>query len=382
MPARMHVPTARYTHPDLPKYREDPYSLESEVLYDLWRRNTLIGASVAMIQQDNDDKAKVRRKKDRKEAIIAVLLFIFVCCIAAPVAMIGLFAIIPDTSHKHTSLFSHKPPYKTREISGFTVRDKAGEYYEHQTELIFTREEREKGAAGGTDFSFLWDVVDGFDENAKIFDDPDISYKIGPSDEGWRRFTIRCKNFTGDRRLTAKFIYPANALVVRNDPHGYYRWDVDAYTNEDIPELNRVMTKLESPYDCADWIKENIAYGSVSASPQIAASTFRSGKGDCDDIAILFCYMVKRLFPKTEPRVVEGWTTGSRDHANALIHTDSGWLMLDPSFSNVKLGVFDFGPFVPSGRISVPFNITDANGDYVKPGGLSAAFGKGTVREM
>jgi hypothetical protein len=295
------------------------------------------------------------------------LLLLSVCCIAAPLSAIGLLAILPDSPYKLISQAQHKPSYRTREISGFTVRDKMGEYYEHKVELIFTKK---GGAAGSVDFSFLWDVADGFDESAVAFNNPDVTYEVGPPDDGWRRLTVRCKNFDGDQRLTAKFIYPADALVVRDSPQGYYRWDVDTYTNEEIPELNRVMAALKSPYACADWIKNNIAYATVSDAPQFAAATFRSGKGDCDDIAILFCYMMKRLFPKTQPRVVEGWTTGSRYHANALIRTDSGWLMLDPAFSDVKSGVFDFGPFVPSSRISAPFNVTDEDGRAIKSGRL------------
>jgi hypothetical protein len=332
-----------------------------------------------MIRHDNDNRQKAGKREERKETVVAVLLLIFVCFIVAPVAMIGLLAVIPDTSYKHASQSLHKRSYKTREISGFTVRDKSGEYYEHRAELLLTKE---KDAEDSMDFSFLWDVVDGFDESAVTFNDPDVTYKVGPADEGWRRLTIRCKDFDRDQRLIAKFIYPADALVVRDAPPGYYRWDIDAHTDEEIPELNRAMAALESPYACADWIKNNITYDTVSEAPQIAADTFRSGKGDCDDIAILFCYMVKRLFPKTEPRVVEGWTTGGRYHANALIRTGSGWLMLDPSFSDVKSGVFDFGPFVPSGRISVPFNITDASGLAVTSDGPDVAFGKGTVSKM
>ncbi|MDR1292665.1 MAG: transglutaminase-like domain-containing protein [Clostridiales Family XIII bacterium] len=332
-----------------------------------------------MIRYDNDDKRKAGKSEERKEALIVAFLLIFVCCIVAPIAIIGLLAIIPDTSYKHGAQPFHRLSYKTREISGFTVRDKAGEYYEHQAEVIFTNE---GAAVGGVDFSFLWDVTGGFDEDAVIFDDPGVTYDVGPSDEGWRRLTVHCKDFDGDRRLNAKFIYPADALVVRDAPPGYYRWDVDDYTDEEIPALNREMTAFENPYACADWIKEHIKYGTVSDDPQIAAETFRGGKGDCDDIALLFCYMVKRLFPETEPRVVEGWTTKGRYHANALIRTDSGWLMLDPAFSDVKFGVFDFGPFVPSSRISVPFDITDENGFAVTPGGLSASFGKGTVKKM
>jgi hypothetical protein len=329
--------------------------------------------------RNNDDKLKARRREEWSEVIIALLLLLAVCCIAAPFSLFGLLAILPDTSYKHLSKSFNKPPYKTREISEFTVRDKVGEYYEYQSEIIFTKDE---SAASATDFSFIWDVVEGFDEDAVTFDDPDVTYKVGPADEGWRRLTVRCEAFDDSRSLTAKFIYPAEALVVRDTPHGYYRWDIDEYTDEEIPELNRSMATFKSPYACADWIKRNITYGNVSDVPQMAADTFRAGKGDCDDIAILFCYMVKRLFPKTDPHIVEGWTTGGRYHANALILTDSGWLMLDPSFSDVKSGVFDFGPFVPSGKISVPFNITDANGPATTSGGLSIVFGEGTVRKM
>jgi hypothetical protein len=331
-----------------------------------------------MIRHINEDKQKARKRAARKEAAIAVSLLVFVCCAAALIAMAGLLAILPDASYKHLSPFRCKPSYKTREISGVTVRDKSGEYYEHKAQLIFTRG---KGATSSMDFSFLWDVVEGFDEDAVTFDHPGVTYEVGPSDEGWRRLTIHCKGFDSDKRLTAKFIYPADALVMRDTPHGYYRWDLDEYTSKEIPELNRVMAALKSPYACAKWIKNNIAYGNISDSPQIAAETFRIGKGDCDDIAILFCYMVKRLFPKAEPRVVEGWTTGGRYHANALIHTDAGWLMLDPALSDVTSGAFDFGPFVPSSRISIPFDITDANGNPVSLGEFNVAFGKGTVNE-
>jgi hypothetical protein len=326
-----------------------------------------------------NDKQRTKEREEEKTAIIAALFLVSVCCVAAFVAIIGLLVILPDTPYKHISQALSKPPYKTREISGFTVRDKSDKYYEYQAELLFTKE---GNAADSLDFSFFWDIIAGFDEDAVTFDDPNVTYTVEPADEGWRRLTVHCKNFTGSRSLTAKFIYSAESLIVRDTPHGYYRWDIDAHTDEEIPELNREMATLESPYACANWIKNNITYETISEAPQTAAETFRAGKGDCDDIALLFCYMVRHLFPEAEPRIVEGWTTGGRYHANVLIHTDSGWLMLDPSFPDVKLGVFDFGPFAPSSRISVPFNITDESGHAVTSGGLSVMFGKGTVAEL
>jgi hypothetical protein len=328
-----------------------------------------------MKRYDDDNRRKTRKKKGSRAAKTVTLLMVFVCCVTIPILIIGLMAL-PNASYRQISRSFYKLSHRTNLVSGFTVRDKSGEYYEHTIELLFTRE---KGSTDDMDFSFLWDVVDGFDERAVTFDDPGATYEIGPAGPGLRRLTVHCKDLGKDQRLTAKFIYPAETLAVRKTPPGYYRWDLDAYTMEDIPELDRKMATLKSPLACASWIKQHISYQSVSEDPQTAAETFYSGKGDCDDLAILFCYMVKRLFPETTPRIVEGWTTEGRYHANALIHTDAGWLMLDPSVSSVEFGILDFGPFVPSSRISAPFNITDAKGHAVAPGGINAAFGKGTV---
>jgi hypothetical protein len=321
----------------------------------------------------------MKKPGGRKMIRLVAPLLIAACCVATPFATIGLLTFLTDTPYERAPESLYKLQFKTREISGFTVLDKSGEYYEHKAKLTFTHE---TGITGSMDFSFLWDVIDGFYESAVTFDHPNVTYDVGPADNGWRRLTIRCEGMDIGRILTARFIYPADALVVRDTPHGYYRWDLDEHMSENIPELNLTISELDDPYACADWINRNISYETVSESPQTAAKTFYSGKGDCDDIAILFCYMVKRMLPHSEPRVVEGWTTGGRYHANALIHTDSGWLMLDPSFSSVKFGVFDFGPFVPSGRISVPFHIRDAEGRALTDGELGAAFDSGTVKRM
>jgi hypothetical protein len=56
--------------------------------------------------------------------------------------------------------------------------------------------------------------------------------------------------------------------------------------------------------------------------------------------------------------------------------------MLDPSLSGTKFGVFDFDPFVPSGRMSMPFDIADEEGRIVTGAGLTAAFGEGTVMKL
>jgi hypothetical protein len=269
------------------------------------------------------------------------------------------------------------PRGDVRDVSGLTIRDKSGEYYEQEAELIFRNR---TGTTEKMNFSLIWDVAEGFDEKAVSFDRPDVAYDVAPVRGGWRRLTVRCKDMDGDGRLRARFVYPADAIAVNDDALGYYRWDLDAYMAEDIPGLDAAMTSFEDPYDCAGWIRRNIAYGNVSEEPQTAAGTFRSGKGDCDDVAILFCYMVTRRFPSMDPRVVEGWTTRGRYHANALLRTDGGWLMLDPFHPDAESGVFDFNPFVPSGRISTPFDITDADGNPVVKGGLGVAFGDATVR--
>jgi hypothetical protein len=233
-------------------------------------------------------------------------------------------------------------------------------------------------------FSFLWDVADGFDEDAVTFDKPGVSYEIlesGEAGEGWRRLVVHCEGIDTEGGLTARLRYSASALAVRDAAPGYYKWDIDAYTEESVPGLDAEIASFENPYACANWIKRNIVYESVSEEPQTAAETFKSGKGDCDDKAILFCYMVKRLFPEMEPRIVEGWTQSGDYHANIALRTDEGWLMLDPSMSSTKFGVFDFDPFAPASRISDPYRITDADGCGIEEGNLGIAFNGGMVRE-
>jgi hypothetical protein len=308
---------------------------------------------------------------------VLVSLVAAACCVAAAIGLVELLASLSGTSHSAIPQTFYSIFHDTQNVSGIVAIDKTGEYYEHDVELIFSDK---AGAARDVDFTFTWDVVGGFDEDAVTFDTPGVAYKVDPSKGGWRRVTVHCEDFDLSRSLTATLRYSAEALAVSDTPHGYFKWDVDEYTAKAIPELDEEIASFENIYACANWINQNIEYASVDADPQEAYETFHSRKGDCDDIAVLFCYMVKRLFPEMEPRVVEGWTTEGRYHANALIHTESGWLMLDPAASSVRFGVFDFKPFAPSSRISEPFQITDEEGRTAENGSLSAAFGSGTAR--
>jgi hypothetical protein len=142
------------------------------------------------------------------------------------------------------------------------------------------------------------------------------------------------------------------------------------------------MRSFKDIYACANWIQKHVSYETVVEDPQTAAETFRSGRGDCDDRALLFCYMVERLLPGMNPRIVEGWAEDGNYHANVELLTDEGWLMVDPSADSVRFGVFNFHPFVPSGAVSPPFNITDADGRAVANGGIGISFGSGTVRAL
>jgi predicted transglutaminase-like cysteine proteinase len=310
-------------------------------------------------------------------AKILVSLVAATCCVAAAIGLVELLASLSGTSHSAIPQTFYSIFHDTQDVSGIVAMDKTGEYYEHEVELIF---DDKTGAAHGADFSFTWDVVEGFDEDAVTFDAGGVKYKVGTPSDGWRRITVHCEGFDLSQSLTAKMRYSAEALEVSDTPYGYFKWDVDEYTDKAIPELDKEIASFENVYACANWINQNIEYESVDADPQEAWETYSSKMGDCDDIAVLFCYMVKRLFPEMEPRVVEGWTTGGRYHANAMIHTESGWLMLDPSAPSVKFGVFDFKPFAPSSRISEPFQITDEKGRTVENGSLSASFGNGTAR--
>jgi hypothetical protein len=328
-------------------------------------------------------------ERSRKAIRLGVQLMTVVCCMAAFAWAAEFFAHLSCTPYHSIPQSFYGTFHETQEISGLVARDKSKEIYEHETEFVFSnRAER----AGKMNFSFSWDAVEGFLEDEVTFDDPNVSCEIGPAGDtvegngtggrGWRRLTVRCRDFDPAKTLTAKLRYPADAIVVRDTAPGYYRWDLDLYIEEDIPELDREIASFQNPYACANWIRKNIRYENISSDPQTAAETFRSGRGDCDDIAILFCYMMKRLFPETTPRVVEGWTVEGGYHANAAMRTRGGWLTLDPIAPSVRFGVFDFKPFVPSGRISPPFRITDAEGDEVEEDSLGISFGEGTVRML
>jgi hypothetical protein len=267
----------------------------------------------------------------------------------------------------------------TREASGLLVRDRTGEYYELTTRFSFNNKTE---PAGSADFVFQWNVAEGFDEGAVVFDDPNVAYDVAESEDGWRTITVRCEGLNYGNGLTAKLRYPAEALAVRETAPGYYQWDLDALTEEDVPELNREIASFESLYDCANWIRRNIEYETVSDEPQTAAATFRGKRGDCDDIAVLFCYMAGRLSPETTPRVAEGWTTSGRYHANVLIRTGSGWVTLDPYVSSTQFGVFDIRPFVPSGHVSLPYDVKIAEGGAVEAGAVDGrAAGAGAVED-
>jgi hypothetical protein len=321
----------------------------------------------------------MRERKSQKTARMIVSFVAALCCVAVAIGIAESFTSLSGTSFSSILQAFYGISHDTREVSGIVARDKSDEYYEHEVELIFGDK---AGAARSMDFSFIWDVVEGFDEDAVIFDDPNVSCEIDPLRDGWRRITVRCEDFDLGKSLNAKLRYSAGALTVSDTAPGYFRWNLDEYTDTAILELDRQIMSFENIYACANWIRRNIEYESVNEDPREASDTFLSRKGDCDDIAVLFCYMVGRMFPEMEPRVVEGWTTEGRYHTNALIHTESGWLMLDPSTSSVKFGVFDFKPFAPSGLIYEPFQITDAEGRTAKDGSLSAEFGHGTVKSM
>jgi hypothetical protein len=233
--------------------------------------------------------------------------------------------------------------------------------------------------SGKISFSFKWDVVDGFDEATVIFDQPLITYEVAHLRDGWRRLTVHCDDIDIAQGLTAKLTYSADRLALRSAPPGYYKWDAGELTAPDIPALDDTIAALDSIYACADWIDKNISYETVAQDPQTAGETYRGKKGDCDDVAILFCYMVKKLHPGSDLRIVEGWTTDGRYHANVAMRTPRGWLMFDPLAGSMKFGILDFSPFVPSGRISVPFDITDARGRAIPAGALTTAFAHGTV---
>jgi hypothetical protein len=324
---------------------------------------------------------------------LGTMLLLSVSCIAAFAGIAEFLAYLSGTSYCYIPQAIYGIFHETREVSEFVARDRSGEYYEHETEFIFSNEAER---ADAMNFTFLWDVVDGFDEDAVFFNDPNVSYEVGPAGtssdkkapegnsangEGWRRLTIRCKNFNLSKPLTAIVRYPAGKIMVRDAAPGYYRWDLDLHTKETIPELDKVMSSFENPYACANWIRRNIMYKSLTREPQTAAETFRAKQGDCDDIALLFCYMVKRLFPEKTPRVVEGWTVERGYHANVALRDGVAWLTLDPTMPSVRLGAFDLNPFVPAGRLSLPFRITDVKGNAVEKGGIGISFGDGTVRE-
>jgi hypothetical protein len=306
-------------------------------------------------------------------------LVVLVCGVVAILGLLALMTHLAGTSYNSIPQAFYGMGHPTREVAGLVVRDKAGACYEYEVKLDF---ENKTGREGAVDFTFFWNVVEGFDEGAVVFDKPGVAYEVGPGDEGWRRLRVRCEGFDADGDLTATLRYPADALVLRDAVPGYYKWDLDEHTAEAIPELDSAMVSHENLYACANWIRRNIAYDNHEKDPQTAEETFREGTGDCDDIAILFCYMVQRLFPEMTPRVVEGWTVDGRYHANVVVRTGEGWLMLDPSVSSSKFGVFDFKPFVPSGRVSVPFDVTAEGGDAVGKDVVGIAFGGGTVREV
>jgi hypothetical protein len=311
--------------------------------------------------------------------VSAVVYVILICCVVSSFAASAILIYLSNTSYDFIPQRFYGITHPTRDVAGLVMCDKTGEYYEHETRLVF---ENNTGFANEMDFSFRWDVVDGFDENAVVFNNPDVTYEVGDADKGWRRLTVSCKGLNVGEGLTAKLRYPANVIALRDTIPGYYKWDLDSYTNETIAELDDVMVSFGNIYACANWIKRNISYEIVTGGPKTAAETFRSGSGDCDDIAILFCYMVERLFPETEPRVVEGWTTEGAYHANVVVCTDEGWLMLDPSMPSARFGVFDFNPFVPSGRVSAPFGIATADGRVVESGGIDIGFAGGTVSNV
>jgi hypothetical protein len=359
----------------------------------------------------------------QKATRLGTMLMLSVSCMVAFAGISEFLAYLSGTSYCYIPQSIYGIFHETREVSELVTRARPGEYYEHETEFVFSNK---TGREGAVNFTLLWDVVDGFDENAVVFDAPNISYRVGPAGaagaradretepgsirgetegedadkagaekvgaekedaekvgaegKGWRRLTIRCRDFDPSGTLTALLRYPADKIAVRDTAPGYYRWDLDLHIKEDIPELDQTMASFENPYACANWIKRNIRYKSLSREPQTAAETFRAGEGDCDDIALLFCYMVKRLFPERTPRVVEGWTVDGGYHANVAMRADDEWLTFDPAMSSVRFGVFDLKPFVPSGRVSPPLYITDAKGNAVEDGDIDVIFGAGTVR--
>jgi hypothetical protein len=288
----------------------------------------------------------------------------------------GVLTSLSGSSYHRIPQTLYSVAHSTREASGIVINDKAGEFYEYEAELVFENRAAYDGKVG---FTFFWDVVAGFDEEAVTFNVAGVSYSVGESRDGWRMLKIRCEGVNAEDTLKAKLVYSAEALMLRDTEPGYYKWELDALTETRIPELEEEMASFKTPYACANWIKKNIEYVDHASNPQPAASTFRLGQGDCDDIAVLFCYMMKRLYPEMDPRVVEGWTLGGRYHANVAIRTRAGWLLLDPSLSSVKFGVFDFHPFVPAGRLSEPFLITDESGNPIETGGVGIAFGSGNV---
>jgi hypothetical protein len=324
------------------------------------------------MKEDEDEEGDLQRATR-----LGTMLMLSVFCMAAFAGVSEFLAYLSGTSYCYIPQSIYGIFHETREVSELVARGRPSEFYEHETEFVFSDK---TGGKGAVNFTFRWDIVDGFDENAVVFDMPNVSYIIGAEEKGWRRLTVKCEDFDLPATLTAIVRYPADEIVARDAAPGYYRWDLDEHTKEDIPELNKAMASFENPYACANWIRRNIAYENLSDEPQTAAETFRAKKGDCDDIAILFCYMVKRLFPGKTPRVVEGWTTGGGYHANVAMRAGDGWLTLDPTAPSARFAVFDFNPFVPSGLVSSPFRLTDAEGNAMKNGGVDISFGDGTVR--
>jgi hypothetical protein len=345
-------------------------------------------------QRAEQKRVRVMKEEDlQKTTRLGTMLLLSVSCMAAFAGIAEFLAYLSGTSYCYIPQAVYGIFHETREVSELVARDRSGEYYEHETEFLFSDK---AGRTGAMNFTFLWDVADGFDEDAVIFDNPNVTYEVGPAGtssgknapegnsaqgEGWRRLTIRCHNFDLSKPLTAIVRYPAGKIIVRDTAPGYYRWDLDLHTKEAIPELDKVMASFENPYACANWIRRNIVYKSLTREPQTAAETFRARQGDCDDRALLFCYMVKRLFPEKTPRVVEGWTVERGYHANVALRDGVAWLMLDPAAPSVRYGVFDLNPFVPAGRLSLPFRITDAKNNAVEKGVIGISFGDGTVRE-
>jgi transglutaminase-like putative cysteine protease len=231
-----------------------------------------------------------------------------------------------------------------RELDGYIVATEPGRVYTMSRVMTFSAPElvsRER-----FDLEFQFSVAPGF--SAITANDPRV--RCTPSSDG-NTVRIQCSDWRVVDELVLELTYPSSAISMSKEASGSYRWRLNDYLSAENVELSQIAAEFISVYGAIDWVNRNVKHidQTATATPQPDFYTAITGRGDCDDKAILICSLLSRMDPPIEASIVEGFkmTDDGRFafHAINEIRVGDQWIRFDVAESGKRvLKVSNFFP--------------------------------------